>query len=553
MKKSFINKAFVGALALCAATFTSCVEDEGNYNYKELAKVSIENIPEMTEVLSYIDHIKISPKIIVDGNKLAADNKDFTVLYRFGHKGMGSFGYDEASGHTIAWKEYKPTTGFDLDIPAEFSTGAYTLWVTVTDNRDGSVTSKQYYVNVGSTTYEGWLVLCNEGADNRVRLDMISRINSSRIDAIHNICAGLPEQNNATGILFFPDGSDGDQIHLFSKDGSYCINSESMEYSADEDGTFVQNFFAFDPKEKIVKEDVHAASAYGWLEKYRIAFSENNNAYVMVAGQGGAAYSTPINTLEEGTDVQFEVAPYVGYAWIRPIQYNAPTNLLFYDSTNKRFLIFYADASFDFNDRMQLATITEPGDDEVKLFTYNNTGKDLLFMQSTRRAGGVVYSVMQDAEGNRSIYGINMSTDAPVQSFYIDKVDAPDFNNATQFAFDNLSPYLFYAVGGKVYCYNLATKQTKEVATGLADGDVVTKMVFNLYRATDYDELINQTDEFMNQQYRLVICSYNEAAGVNGGKVTICDVNPDNGNLTPGEQYDGFAKIVDIIYRERTE
>lgn len=552
MKKSFINTAFVGALALCAATFTSCVEDEGNYDYKDLAEVSIENIPELTEALSYVGHIKFSPKIIVDGNQLAADNKDFTVLYRFGHKGMGTFGRDE-NGNSITWKEYKPTSGFDLDIPAEFSTGAYTLWITVTDNRTGAITSKQYSVSVGSTTYEGWLVLCNEGADNRVRLDMISKVSSDRIESIHNICAGLPEQHDATCIMAFHDGSKGDQVHLFSKEGGYCLDSESMEYSSDSDLPFVDKFFAFDPQEKIVKEDMHAASAYGWLSKYRVAFSENDNVYIMVGGQGGAAFSTPINTLEEGRDVAFKLAPYVGYSWIRPIQYNAPTNLLFYDTTNQRFVIFYADAGFGYNERMQVSTITEPSNDEVKLFTYNNTGKDLLFMQSTRRAGGVVYSVMQDAEGNRSIYGINMSTDAPVQSFYIDKVEAPDFNNATQFAFDNISPYLFYAAGSKVYCYNLATKQAKEVATGLGSGDVVTKLHFNLYRATVYSELINQSEEFMNQQYRLVICSYDESAGVNGGKVTICDVNPDNGNLTPGEQYDGFAKIVDIIYRERTE
>ena len=132
---------------------------------------------------------------------------------------------------------------------------------------------------------------------------------------------------------------------------------------------------------------------------------------------------------------------------------------------------------------------------------------------------------------------------------FIENVDAPEFEKATQFAFDNRFPLLFYSVGSKLYLYNLGTKQAKELQTGLG-GDEITKLKFNLYRAPVYSNLANQSEEFMNQQYRLIVCSYN-SGDVNGGKVTFFDVDGVNNDVVKGEQYAGFAKIADIAYRER--
>jgi len=171
-------------------------------------------------------------------------------------------------------------------------------------------------------------------------------------------------------------------------------------------------------------------------------------------------------------------------------------------------------------------------------------------MQSTRRSNGLVYAILQNPNtGKRSIYGINLGGSTIVQELYIEDVDAPEFDKATQFAFDNRFPLLFYSVGSKLYLYNLGTKQTNEIETGLGS-DEITKLKFNLYRAPDYSNLANQSEEFMNQQYRLVVCSY-DSNDVNGGKVTFFDVDGVNNTAVKGEQYTGFAKIVDITYRER--
>ena len=173
-------------------------------------------------------------------------------------------------------------------------------------------------------------------------------------------------------------------------------------------------------------------------------------------------------------------------------------------------------------------------------------------MQGTRRSNGLVYTILQDpSTGKRSIYGINLGGSGYAQELYIPEVNAPDFEQATEFAFDNRFPLLFYAVGNKIYCYNIGTLQTKEISTGMSSDETITKMKFNLYNCTDYSILSNQSEEFMNQQYRLVVCTCNNDLE-KGGKVIFFDVDGTNNNATRAEEYTGFGKIVDITYRERT-
>ena len=536
----------LSCLLLLATSFlSSCIKDDGSYDYTELAEISIENIPAVTEVLAYVDHIKISPRFISSTEgEIKPGDPNYTVKYRFGHKGMGNFGYDYEAQKSIVWQDLTPASGFDIDVPADYSTGAYQLWVTITDNRNNSVTSKQYDINIGSTTYEGWMVLCNEGSDERVRLDMISKISSTKTVVAKDIAAGLPLLHHATSfIVWTQDADPGDQAYIFSREGSYELDPESMECDPDREYNAMQ--FAFDPGETIIKQENFGGPYYDWTTRYKVCFGDKGNAYCYQDGTYGAAFSTPINTTQEGTGAEFRVAPYCGYSWMRPWGAGYGEYMLFYDIDNRRFMLYDGQLN-----RLQLNVIPDPGKDETNLFSYT-TGKDFVYMQSTRRSNGLVYTILQDpATGKRSIYGINLGGATYSQELYIPDVDAPDFERATQFAFDTRFPLLFYSVGSKLYCYNLGTHFTTEMNTGLPAGEEITRLKFNLYLIPNYDNLANQTEEFMNQQYRLIVCSC-DGDTTNGGKVTFFDVDGVNSTITPGEQYTGFAKVVDILYRER--
>ncbi len=524
---------------------TACLEDKGNYEYTDLAEIKVEGIPAKVEVLGYVENITVTPTITssLEG-EITADNPNYTFSYRLGHKGMGYMSIADGVGHV--WIDITPKSGLKLDIPANYSSGDYICWFTITDIRNNVVTSNFFDISVTSTTYEGWLVLCNEGAEERVRLDMISNISSTRIETIHDVAAGLPVVHHATGLGFIPLlSTPGDLLSIFSRERSFQIDRATLE--SDELGEFNLNRFIIDPGETMIREFPFPATTYNWQVKFRFAFSELGNAYLQDANSGGSAYGLPINTLSAGKPAEFRVAPFAGFSCVRPWSTSYAANALFYDSDNKRFLAFLGNTA-----EQKLSVIPDPA--QGKLFSFT-TGLNMVYMESTRRSNGLVYSILQDDSGNRSIYGINMGGNGFVQELYDANVAAPGFAQAEHFAFHSQFPLMFYAVGNKVYLYNLGTKTSKELTNiGLGTSEQVTCLKFNLYRNPVYTALTNQSEDFMNRQYQLIVASYDTAAaGVNNGKVTFWKVDGVNDAVSKAVGYSGFARIVDIVYRERAK
>ena len=524
--------------------FVACFEDKGNYNYAELDDIKIEGIPAEIEVLGFVENIKVSPTLTTPEGEIAQDDPNYTFQYRLGYKGMGSLGENNET-----WVDITPESGYNLDIPANYTPNTYVCWFTITDNRTNVVTSYTFDIVISSTTSEGWLVLCNEGEEERVRLDMISRLSSTRTEAIYDVATGLPEVHHATCInLVTQMSTPGNEISIHSTEGAYMLDAETLE--SNELMEFNLNSFALDPGEIMIKETPFPASTYSWQVKYFFAFSESGNVYLEDASSGGSAYGFPLNTLTAGTAPEFRVAPYAEFSWVRPWSTNYEANALLYDIDNQRFLGFLGTTGFGAEVPQQLSVIPDPN--ENRMFSYS-TGKDFVYMEGTRRSNGLVYAILEDEAGTRSIYGINMGGSGFVQELYIDQVDAPGFAQAEHFAFHSQFPLMFYSVGNKVYLYNLGTKQSKELSN-VDGGSEVTCLKFNLYRNTDYTALTNQTEEFMNQQYNLIVGTYdNSVEGTNGGKVAFYAVDGVNDNVSKIEEYDGFAKIVDIIYRERNQ
>lgn len=535
---------------LTVVMLNACVDDDGNYDYHELPTITVEGVPETMEILSHVDHIRLTPKIVSsDEGEIKPGNDNFEVTYKLGYKGMGALGgADSVAMKTLPWVDLPTTDGYDLDVPADYAASTYVLWMQIKDKRNNVVTDKTIDIKINGTTSDGWLVLCNEGSDEKVRLDMISQLTSTRIETLHNIISGMPQLNHATGLGFVCQmANPGDIISVFSKTGAYELDNETME--SGEERNFQNIEFAMDPGTHIIKESTFASSAYSWQCKYRFAFDDEGNVYLQDQSVGGSAYGWPLNTTEAGSAAQFKVAPYCGFSWQRPWSSRAPSHVIFYDTTNRRFMAF--EGTSDFSDA--IAQMSPIGDNDHVLFDYT-TGKDFVYMEGTRRSGGLVYAILQAQDGTRSIYGINVSGNQISQEMYIDAVDAPDFGSATHFAFDTRFPLLFYATDTKAYVYNLATRTAKQLDLGLKAGEEITLMKFNLFRASDYSSLVNQSEAFLNKQYQLVVATYDtSASGNDNGKVTLYNVDGAAETVSQAEQYSGFAKVVDVVYRERTE
>ena len=526
----------------CSLAFimSGCLDDKGNYDYQEVTELKIENIPEVIEVLGNSDHIVVNPKVTspVEG-EILADNPNFEFTYRLEKKTGGTLNKGEQ------WVTLNRNNSLSVDTLAAFPAGTYVVWFTATDRRTNIEASKTFDVKVSSPTYEGWMVLCNEGEDQRLRLDMISAISKTRIVPAYDLMPGLglPELKHATGIGFYPNVyATGDIIYLMSEEGTFKVDQNTFQTNKSWNINMVD--FIIPPKEGSVVEykTLNGGSMYGGLANF--AITSAGDAFVQVLGNSGAAFEKPINTSERGGKPEFKVAPYIGISMARP---GNGSSALFYDVDNKRF-VGWRDAG-NANNKQTLTPLVDP---ENAKFSFK-TGMDLVYMESTRYSGGLVYSILQGSDGKRVIYGINMSGNGFAQESAYQDLNAPDFDKATAFAFHSQFPYMFYAVGNKVYMHNLGTNTTllmDEIKLGASEK--VTLLKFNLYQQTSLDFLNDKSDEFLARQYELMVGSYDESAkDNNGGKLGFYPVNGVNNTISKRAEFDGFARIKDVVYRER--
>lgn len=526
-------KKYITALLLVVTFFTSCMKDKGNYDYKELSDIKVEGIPERIEVLSKIERIVVTPKIISSKEgEIKGDNPNYAFRYRLGYKSYGVLG-GVVDGRPEAWVDLPTTNGFNLDVPANFDANTYICWFTVTDKRNNLVHSHLFDVIISSTTYQGWMVLSNMGQEEQVRLDMISHISDTRTEVVYDIAEGLPEIHHGTQIAYYPRSNE--RIYIFSKEGSYQLDNETLK--SDPSQEFNQNNFFIPPPHKMIS---FATMAISTVMRLSFAFSDAGDVYSKNHSISGGVYGYPINTTLSGE--KFKVAPFMGVNEMRPSQ---GTRALFYDRDNKRFM----SASYvSGGDIARMSIIPDPF--SAMLFSYQ-TGRDMIYMEGTRRSNGLVYSILQDAQGKRSIYGINISAAGFRQDLYIENVSAPGFEQATLFAFHSQFPLMFYAVGSKVYLYNLATKTAIEM-TNITGGEITT-LKFNLFKTAVLANLNKQTAEFMNQQFQLIVGTFNNSvADGNGGKVAFYEVNGTNNTVNKLHEYGGFGKVKDVTYRERS-
>lgn len=518
----------------------ACLDDKGNYEYQDLGDIVIENVPEVIEVLSNGDPIVISPKVTsTTEGEIKDGNPNYQFIYRFDLK-TGTL--NDKGG---PWIVLNPGGSMNLDTLAAFASNDYIGCFTVKDLRNGLETYKTFDVKVTSPTYEGWMVLCNEGEENRVRFDMVSRISAERIVPVHDILGdlGLPECHNATQIGFSPGRvgvAGSDVIYVLSETGSYLINKET--FKTDESWDMRNIDFMLPPTDQPVR---WGALNNGFLfdNIVRICVTSGGNVYAKTASSAGASFELPVNTSVRGGKPEYKVAPFVGFSQLRPG--NAESALL-YDVDHKRFVGWAEVENAD--GRQVLTPLQDPAN---KLFSFQ-TGKDLVYMEGTRFSGGVVYAVLQGTDGERSVYAVNMGGQDFRQESAYNTIQASEFKQATKFAFHSQYPFMFYAVKNKVYLYDFGTSVNYPLPDiNLNDTEEVTMLKFNLYQNPDLTTLSDQSDEFIARQYDLIVGSYDAMAGKSGGKLGFYRINRTTHSVSKLEEYDGFAKIVDVVYRER--
>lgn len=104
---------------------------------------------------------------------------------------------------------------------------------------------------------------------------------------------------------------------------------------------------------------------------------------------------------------------------------------------------------------------------------------------------------------------------------------------------------MFYAVGSKLYQYDIVNKSTKLMKT-FADEEI-TALKFNLlaFTGTTIPQYLK------DQQYDLIVgTKSNKAPEGSNGILRLFEVPSLNQDLVQKKEYKGFARIVDVAYKE---
>ena len=231
----------IGLLSLFLLIFvTSCADDKGNYNYEEKPEISITNVQKTYDLLRGVDNLVFTPTITSSTEgEITADNPNYEygcILYPNNGTYFGDD--DDSPSHDM-----NPDKTQNFSYSFSEMVGSYTGLYSIKDKRTDVTTYYQFTINLRSSVYEGWMVLCNEGDDNRVRLDMVSVISSDRITPVYNVLnTSFPEQHNATQIMYDHSMySGGDYIYLMSETGSFQLNRTELtaEASDNVEGQFL--------------------------------------------------------------------------------------------------------------------------------------------------------------------------------------------------------------------------------------------------------------------------------------------------------------------------
>lgn len=410
----------------------------------------------------------------------------------------------------------------DLDVHLNIPPGLHDVYFRVTDRTTGVQWSKKMQMQVRTSVYEGWMVLSD--VNGAARLDMIAK-NDTGYAAIPDVLkftgSELKLSGTAVDVACYP--------YSWTQYGIYVSTTGTGTTKIDPEtfGWRPEMYLSYETLMKDIPDNFLADKMIVKGAMMSSYLYKNGMAYYY-SGVNGFRYRFPVNIVA-GEVKEFKVSPYIVSGPADFADY-APT--VMYDTEKRRFLQHSPN-------KTNVSTLPDGA-----LFNYN-TGMDLVFMVSSLYngtfSGGEVFAILKDptapkyrlARFTLDAFGANF-----VQNYW-EEINATDFAKAENYAVSPDYGYVFYNVGGKLYEYDIFTKQTKQML------DKGAATITNLKFQRFLNVFTGTTGTYKN---KLVVGSYD---GTANGSLEIFSVPAVNGNLKLLESYTGFGKIKSIAYRER--
>jgi hypothetical protein len=505
MKLKIYNKVMIALMAIIS--LGSCKKDLGNYTYNQINEVSeVTGLPK--EVLAtYGKDILVKPDL-----KFTLDNGTDESKYTYAWTYIGPNGLGGSKLFTLA-------TTRNLDMKMNIVAGTYTAYYGVTDKESGVKYSTPFTLKIVNEINEGWILMCD--VDNKARVDMLSLNTTGTFDLVTDLLAttdselkleGKPVMTYTynTGLLIGPDKI---SYGLYFGTDKYTTKVEpnsfkwtrTMGLSYEMFGVIPAGFYA-----DVIKQ-ASSGSSYLIGNENAYYYDRPTNIY----------YSTPINYIS-AEQKEFKVAPFVAS------NHSSFQYATFYDKTNKRFVKHS-------NGGATCTTLPDPTG-AAKKFSFS-TGMDLAYMQWVPFNGGEIFAILKGNGTERYLARYNPANN--VQSYY-EQITGTGIENADFYAVSPNLGYVFYAVGSKVYEYDM-TLRTAKLMLDFGSKKISYFGFYDFKLTTKYPGSTS-----------LMIGSYDSTLPVGkDGSLNIYTVPTVNGDLVLDKSYSGFGRIKSLTYRER--
>ena len=485
---------------------SGCFKDEGNYDYHDINEVTISGLPEEMQILyKNSDTLRAIP--VVTGNFDDGDQSRYYYEWKAVSKKQS--GNSTTTSYTIGTEQA-------LEYFVTLPDNDYDVFCCVKDTLTRVTWKSSFPIRVTTVLNAGWLVLSDDGQ--KCRLDLIS-MSAKETKVIRDVMEDMPELEGPRGLnsVFNMNGASygtEPRYFLLSQSGAYKLNIN--EFKWDEANSLRYEMMEFPEN---YAPGLRAAG-YGW----ELVISEDMAFGVSKPYGIAGPFGLPCNHLTNSEET-FKVAEAVGYY---PHYYFSNGQKILYDLTNKRFVKLASNMLSC--EELKVSTPFFPW----------TTGKDFVYMGSTPYDGGSTYAILEDAGTHKRYMYMMKVASGITQRKFIPLDDAPEIDKAEHFAVHPSSNWLFYAVGNKVYLYDMNGHSA--IPIQLAN-EKVTLLKFNIFTGLSTDA---------NIQNQLIVGSVDDETSATNGHVRFYAVPSAWGDeFIEPQSYDNFGKPVDVVYTQK--
>ncbi len=398
-------------IGLLVLTLSSCYDDQGNYDYEELNKITFtDSLIQKNYLVEQFDTLQINPVFAQSINKDESDLEYLWLIYA-----NNTWGYAD----TLSKNR-------NLEIPITLALDNYTALYRVINKSTGVFYEYPFKIEVINSYSKGILVLSE--VEGQANLAFLNTKGTLGLDVFHSV-NGTFAGNNPTVLGISANRYEGRSVFIGCNDEQGGAVTEATGFKK----LSALNELFFLPEKNPNPQFFATNKGRSAIEDGMIA---NNDYYFRSfmyppPVKYGTSLSLAINKGVKLFPFVFDEGPYV-----------SSSNVV-YDNANKKF--------WKKNSR-DVFTGFPPSSPDI--FDRNDTR--LTMLEAGEGFKGEGYALCEDDAGTLFIITFNPGGSqnmVPTGKFEIKS--ATEIQARTAATFTSLSPQLFYAVGNKLYCLDV--------------------------------------------------------------------------------------------------